>query len=83
MLGHQYGEDFVYDEMVLLGSGEEPEKPADMGFDMSLKPGEGPSKERREAGFYDLVFYGTASNGQTIQVSQKVILIPVTAPPQK
>jgi len=71
LLGHQYGEDFVYDEMVLLGSEENPKKPGEMGFDMSLKPGEGPSKEQREAGFYDIVFYGTASDGQTIQVSVK------------
>ncbi|WP_339339728.1 saccharopine dehydrogenase NADP-binding domain-containing protein [uncultured Oceanicoccus sp.] len=71
LLGHQYGEDFVYDEMVLLGSEEKPKKPGEMGFDMSLKPGEGPSKEQREAGFYDIVFYGTASDGQTIQVSVK------------
>ena len=70
LLGHQYGEDFVYDEMMLLGSGEKPEKAVEnLGFDMSLKPGEGPNKEQREAGFYDIVFYGTASDGQRIQVS--------------
>ena len=77
LLDHQYGEDFVYDEMALLGSGEKPEQPTEsMDFDMSLKPGEGPSKEQRDAGFYDIVFYGTASDGQTIQVSVKGDLDP-------
>ena len=77
LLDHQYGEDFVYDEMALLGSGEKPEQPTEsMNFDMSLKPGEGPSKEQRDAGFYDIVFYGTASDGQTIQVSVKGDLDP-------
>ncbi len=77
LMGHQYGENFVYDEMVMLGSGKEPEKPAEgMGFDMSLKPGEGPTKAQREAGFYDIVFYGTGSDGQTIQTAVKGDLDP-------
>ena len=33
------------------------------------KPGEGPNKEEREAGFYDALFYGIAKDGRTIQVS--------------
>ena len=69
LLGHLYGENFVYDEMLLLGA-EDPslnEKDSeDMSFDMSLKPGEGPSKEEREAGFYEVDFIGTSANGETI-----------------
>ena len=69
LLGHLYGENFVYDEMLLLGA-EDPslnEKDSeDMSFDMSLKPGEGPSKEEREAGFYEVGFIGTSANGETI-----------------
>ncbi|ARN75237.1 saccharopine dehydrogenase family protein [Oceanicoccus sagamiensis] len=77
LLGHQYGEGLVYDEMVSMGSGKEPASLGEgMGFDMSLKPGEGPSKEQREAGYYDIVFYGTASDGQTIQASVKGDLDP-------
>ena len=77
LLGHQYGENFVYDEMVLMGSGKEPASLGEgMGFDTSLKPGEGPSKAQREAGLYDIVFYGTASDGQTIQASVKGDLDP-------
>ena len=35
------------------------------------KPGEGPSKEEREAGHYDLVFIGEANDGRTIKVRVK------------
>jgi short subunit dehydrogenase-like uncharacterized protein len=72
LLGHSYGKDFVYDEMVLLGV-EEPnddvKQDEDMSFDMSLKPGEGPSKEQREAGFYDVSFIGTSANGETLKAT--------------
>jgi len=37
-----------------------------MGGDDGPKPGEGPSKEEREAGFYDVMFYGTAADGGVI-----------------
>lgn len=66
--GHPYGEDFVYDEMLLLG----PEEPAegaqgeDMSFDMSLQPGEGPSKEEREAGFYNVAFFAQGPGGEAV-----------------
>ncbi len=30
-------------------------------------PGEGPSPEQQEAGFYDLRFFGTTADGQTIR----------------
>ena len=32
------------------------------------KPGEGPSQAAQEQGFYDLRFWGTTAEGQTIQV---------------
>jgi len=72
LMGHSYGEDFVYDEMMLLGA-EDPslsdKKSEDMSFDMSLQPGDGPSKEEQEAGFYDVSFIGTSANGETIKAT--------------
>ena len=65
LLGHPYGTDFVYDEMLLTGAGEAGQQAADfvaktpmMGGDNDPKPGEGPSKEERETGFYDVLFIG-------------------------
>jgi short subunit dehydrogenase-like uncharacterized protein len=67
-----YGEDFKYDEMLLTGPGEKGEATANhvandksLGSDDGPKPGEGPSKEERENGFYDLLFIGNHSNGKT------------------
>jgi short subunit dehydrogenase-like uncharacterized protein len=36
-----------------------------------LKPGEGPSKEEREAGFYDVLFIGSNDKGDVIKVGVK------------
>ncbi|MFK7894489.1 MAG: trans-acting enoyl reductase family protein [Myxococcota bacterium] len=79
LLGHAYGEDFVYDEMFLTGPGENGRKAAEGlaaisqamtggGGKGGPKPGEGPSKAEREAGGYDVLFVGTHANGQTIKV---------------
>jgi len=66
LLGFKYGKDFMYDEMMLTGDGAKGEAIArHISEDKSLvgpdgpKPGEGPSKEEREAGFYDIVYIGT------------------------
>lgn len=63
LTGFSYGEDFVYDEMLMTGPGDQGEKIAkaladrdDMSSSDGPKPGEGPSKEEREAGFYDVMF---------------------------
>jgi len=77
LLAHQYGDDFIYDEMMLTGSGDKGEAMAKMvAEDKSMandpmKPGEGPSKESRETGFYDLLFVGTNSKGDTLMASVK------------
>jgi short subunit dehydrogenase-like uncharacterized protein len=67
---YQYGKDFQYDEMLLTGPGEKGETIANhvandksLGSDKGPKPGEGPSKEERENGFYDVLFIGEHSNG--------------------
>jgi short subunit dehydrogenase-like uncharacterized protein len=70
LLGHRYGEDFVYDEMFLTGPGEQGEQIANhVAKDRSMqdnppKPGEGPSKEERETGYYEVMFTGLADTGE-------------------
>lgn len=78
LLNSQYGDDFVYDEMFMTGPGEKGEAIANamasdksMGGDGGPKPGEGPSKEEREAGFYDLLYIGSDTQGNQITVSVK------------
>jgi len=73
LLGGAYGEDFVYDEMMLTGPGEQGEAMAkgvmQMNASMGVnppKPGEGPTKEERENGFYDVMFVGDSVNGKRI-----------------
>lgn len=72
LLGHAYGEEFIYDEMMLTGPGEKGEQMAHaVANDKSMaknppKPGEGPSKEERETGFYDVMFVGETANGERI-----------------
>jgi len=69
LLGHLYGEDFIYDEMMLTGPGEQGQAIANhVANDDSMsknppKPGEGPSKEERETGYYDVMFVGDAPDG--------------------
>ena len=73
LLGHAYGEDFVYDEMMVAGKGDEGKAVADFmashnplqGDDVP-QPGEGPSKESRAAGNYDVLFLGEDSHGHEL-----------------
>ncbi len=75
LLGFPYGRDFVYDEMMIAGPGDAGEERAKamvvannkMGAQGSPKPGEGPSKEEREAGYFDLLFLGVAPDGRTLR----------------
>jgi short subunit dehydrogenase-like uncharacterized protein len=80
LMNFPYGKDFVYDEMVLTGPGEEGEANAKRlvaavnGERMGgggPKPGEGPSKEEREAGLYDLLFVALAPDGCQVRVAVK------------
>ena len=75
LLSHAYGEDFVYDEMMMAGPGEQGEAVAKMiAGDTSMmsddapKPGEGPSKKEREEGMYNVLIIGEAKDGKTIKV---------------
>ncbi|MGX6648608.1 saccharopine dehydrogenase family protein [Maricaulaceae bacterium MS644] len=75
LMGHRYGEDFQYDEMMLTGDGEKGEKIANhVAADKSMsenppKPGEGPSKEERETGYYEIMFTGEMVNGEHLTAS--------------
>ncbi|NCU12099.1 MAG: saccharopine dehydrogenase [Sphingomonadaceae bacterium] len=79
LLGHPYGTDFRYDEMVLTSPGEIGEKAAHAVAEMLKnpfgakppKPGEGPSKEERENGFYDVLFIGEWPDGKSIRYGVK------------
>ncbi|MEP6970420.1 MAG: saccharopine dehydrogenase, partial [Betaproteobacteria bacterium] len=76
LLNHAWGRDFVYDEMLVTGAGEKGEAIANavaadksLGGDGGPKPGEGPSRAEREAGFYDVLFIGSNANGAALRVS--------------
>ena len=79
LMDQLYGADFVYDEMILTGPGEGGEAAAlavaagnaSMGAEGGPKPGEGPGREEREAGFYDLLFVGIAEDGRQVRASVK------------
>jgi len=75
LLQQAYGADFVYDEMLVTGAGEKGQAIAQavandksMGSDAGPKPGEGPSREEREAGYYDVLFLGHDSAGHSLKV---------------
>ena len=76
LMGHRYGADFVYDEMLVTGAGERGEAMANavaadksLGSDSGPKPGEDPSREEREAGFYDVLFLGVGAEGHPLRVA--------------
>ena len=79
LLGHRWGEDFRYDEMVLTSPGEAGKKAAEAALAMMQnpfgskppKPGEGPSAEERENGHYDVLFIGEWPDGRTIRYAVK------------
>jgi short subunit dehydrogenase-like uncharacterized protein len=78
LLGHAYGADFVYDEMMMTGPGEQGEAIAKAIAGMTMidpergpKPGEGPSKAERDAGHYDVLFIGEGEGGRTLRAAVK------------
>ena len=79
LMGFPYGREFVYDEMVLTGPGEKGEANAKRVMAANTektgpnarKPGEGPSKEERENGLYDLLYIAIAPDGRQVRASVK------------
>jgi short subunit dehydrogenase-like uncharacterized protein len=74
LLGHRWGKDFKYDEMQML-DGPPKQAPGGLtGFTLDGNmpaPGEGPSKEERDAGFYDIVFVAEYPDGRSLRVAVK------------
>ena len=73
LMDHIYGEDFCYNEMWIQGTGDEGKAAADFisksnPLSKAPKPGEGPSRESRENGNYDLLFCGDIDD-KSIHVS--------------
>lgn len=77
LLGHPYGDSFVYGEMLLTGPGEQGEAMAKaVADDKSMandprQPGEGPTEEERETGHYDVLFVGSNDSGGSVHASVK------------
>jgi len=76
--GHPYGADFVYDEMMLTGPGEQGQAIAEhiaktpmIGGPNDPAPGEGPTAEERLNGHYDVLFVGETPDGRTIRYGVK------------
>ena len=73
LMDHIYGEDFCYNEMWIQGTGDEGKAAADFisksnPLSNAPQPGEGPSRESRENGNYDLLFCGDIDD-KSIHVS--------------
>ena len=79
LMGFPYGKEFVYDEMVLTGAGEKGEANTKLVMAANAgktgpdapKPGEGPSKEERENGLYDLLYVAIAPDGRQVRAAAK------------
>ena len=77
LMNHSYGKDFCYNEMWVSGPGDEGKALADamasvnpLGGKDGPKPGEGPSRESRENGSYDVLFCADIAE-QSVHVSVK------------
>jgi len=73
LLGEAYGADFVYDEMLVAGLGDIGKAAAEaiakinpLASEKGPKPGEGPSREERENGYYDILFIGEMADGTRV-----------------
>lgn len=66
--GCAYGEGFQYDEMAVVRAGVQTEFPS-LSAEDAPQPGEGPSREEREAGYYDLLFVGVADDGRQVRAA--------------
>jgi short subunit dehydrogenase-like uncharacterized protein len=76
LLGHPWGEGFQYDEMQTLDGPPGAAPAGGMGgFNFGAgglpKPGEGPSREERETGFYDILCIADFGDGRTLRAAVK------------
>jgi len=78
-MGFPYGQDFVYDEMVLTGDGEQGQANtklvmaanAEKTGSSAPKVGEGPSKEKRDNGYFDLLYVAVGPDGRRVCATVK------------
>jgi short subunit dehydrogenase-like uncharacterized protein len=72
VLGHPYGTEFVYDELLLADLVKMPTAGPNGAPPPNLpKPGEGPSRETREKGSFEMLFTGIAADGRQVRASVK------------
>lgn len=75
LAGHPWGADFQYCEMQMLDGPPKDAAPSLGGFDFGSagmpKPGEGPTPQERETGFYDILFIAEAPDGRTVRAAVK------------
>jgi len=75
LAGHPWGTGFQYDEMQMLDGPPKEGAPSLGGFNFGSagmpRPGQGPSKEERDNGFYDILFIAEAADGRTVRAAVK------------
>ena len=76
LLNHAYGQDFCYNEMWIQGPGDSGKAAAEAiaganPLADAPEPGEGPSKESRENGNYDVLFCADLDDDSVLSVSVK------------
>ena len=78
LMDYAYGENFLYDEMMVTGVGDEGKavaefvaKASPLDGDNVPQPGEGPSREKRESGNYDVLFLAEGADGSVLKASVK------------
>ncbi|MES2445093.1 MAG: saccharopine dehydrogenase NADP-binding domain-containing protein [Pseudomonadota bacterium] len=79
LAGHPYGQDFRYDEMMVApGLGELGKAAAEaiakmnpMNAEKGPAPGEGPSKEERDTGHYEIAFIAEMPDGRSVKAVVK------------
>ena len=67
LMGHPYGRNFVYDEMILAAAA--PPAPASGTVPPPPAPGDGPTAGQREAGSFDMLFIGKGPEGHDVRVA--------------
>jgi short subunit dehydrogenase-like uncharacterized protein len=78
LLGHLYGTDFLYEEMIVAGLGDIGKAAAEalakftpLTGNKALKPGEGPTREERESGYYNILFVAEGPDEDALRLAVK------------
>ncbi|GLH75800.1 saccharopine dehydrogenase [Bradyrhizobium sp. SSBR45G] len=79
LMGFPYGQDFIYDEMVLTGDGEQGQANAKLVMAANAektgpnapKVGQGPSKDALDNGYFDLLYVASCPDGRRVSASVK------------